>query len=876
MRTTFWAHWLNRSTIALARPLAGDDTAALTYTLHWSYDGDIEVAGSVSGAPFPLTFDGDLSAELQQRHPHVADFVALTLPDSAIVRADQLLRGQILVSVSHGSNVRAVTGVQIPGVVDDLYAEKLRDVKLGPVWDGDRLTLRVWAPTARKVGLVLADQLSIDPIPAERTDDGVWTVRGDRSWEDARYLWKVECFIPRESRFIDQEVTDPYSLGLDLRSKWSIAVDLQNRRWVPDQWATTPSPIITNQSSRAIWELHVRDFSIHDPSVPEEQRGTYKAFTNPGSLGMRHLAELVDAGIDTIHLLPTFDLATVEADRRLHSVPKIPADAGPASHLQQEAISKVEDWDGFNWGYDPFHYSTPEGSYATEGNQEGGARSREFREMVGALHAAGLHVVLDKVFNHTTESGQNRKSVLDRIVPGYYHRLSPGGCVETSTCCQNVATEHAAAEKLMVDSVVMWAKQYHVDGFRFDLMGHHSRANMERIRAALDELTLERDGVDGKAIYLYGEGWNFGEVADNARFYQATQGQLDGTGIGCFNDRIRDAVHGGRPFDADNRVNQGFGTGLFTDPNEVAALSKRKQRTQLLQLTDLVRLSMAGNLRDFEFVTSDGTVKRGDEESYGGEPAGYATSPEETVNYVDAHDNETLYDLNVMKLPVGTSMADRVRMNTVQLATVTLGQAPSFWHAGTEILRSKSLDRDSYDAGDHFNALDWTLQRNTFGSGLPAKKRNEQHWPVMAPLLANEALRPDEAAMRTAKAMALDLLRLRRSTPLLTLGSAQLIRDRVSFPGSGPDAVPGLLLMWIADGAGADDLDPNLDGVLVAINASPAPVTTAIPELAGLRLELSPIQARGEDEAVRSTTWADGALTVPARTAAVLVAPAVG
>src|SRR5690606_32613604 len=136
--------------------------------------------------------------------------------------------------------------------------------------------------------------------------------------------------------------------------------------------------------------------------------------------------------------------------------------------------------------------------------------------------------------------------------------LSATGSVETSTCCQNVATEHEMAEKLMADSVPTWATDYGVDGFRFDLMGHHSRDNMVAVREALDALTLEDDGVDGESVYVYGEGWNFGEVADKARFRQATQGQLDGTGIGTFSDRLRDAVRGGGTFDEDQREFQGF------------------------------------------------------------------------------------------------------------------------------------------------------------------------------------------------------------------------------------------------------------------------------------------------------------------------------
>src|SRR5690606_13939005 len=148
-------------------------------------------------------------------------------------------------------------------------------------------------------------------------------------------------------------------------------------------------------------------------------------------------------------------------------------------------------------------------------------------------HADGLQVVLDQVFNHTSASGQDPKSVLDRVVPGYYHRLDATGAVETSTCCQNVATEHAMAEKMMVDSVVVWARDHKVDGFRFDLMGHHSRETMLAVRESLDALDKRHDGVDGSKVYLYGEGWNFAEGADNRLFPHATQGRPSRTDHGA-------------------------------------------------------------------------------------------------------------------------------------------------------------------------------------------------------------------------------------------------------------------------------------------------------------------------------------------------------
>ena len=194
--------------------------------------------------------------------------------------------------------------------------------------------------------------------------------------------------------------------------------------------------------------------------------------------------------------------------------------------------------------------------------------------------------------------------MLDQVVPGYYQRLDRNGAVYTSTCCQNVATEHAMAQKLMVDSVVTWARDYKVDGFRFDLMGHHSKDNMLAVRAALDALTPSKDGIDGKKIYLYGEGWNFGEVANDALFTQARQGNLGGTGIGTFNDRMRDGVNGGSPVEGGSYQYQGFGNGLGTDPNG----SPQPDGT-LGARTDWVRLGLAGNLRTFSFLTASGLVQ---------------------------------------------------------------------------------------------------------------------------------------------------------------------------------------------------------------------------------------------------------------------------
>jgi pullulanase-type alpha-1,6-glucosidase len=604
--------------------------------------------------------------------------------------------------------------------------------------------------------------------------------------------------------------------------------------------------------------------------VPAAHRGTYLAFTDSNSAGMRHLRGLARAGLRDVHLLPMFDIATIEERRSAQQTPDCDlASFGPDSDQQQACVSAVADTDGFNWGYDPWHYTTPEGSYAT--NPDGAARTREIRSMVQGLNRAGLRVVMDVVYNHTNSAGQNPKSVLDKVVPGYYQRLDENGDLTTSTCCANTAPEHAMMGRLVVDSVVAWAKYYKVNGFRFDLMGHHPKQNMLAVRAALDQLTVAKDGVDGRSIYVYGEGWNFGEIANNARFTQATQANMAGTGIGTFNDRLRDAVRGGGPFDGDPRK-QGFGSGLFTDPNGADVNgTPEAQRAALLHAQDQIRVGLTGNLADFTFVNSAGATVKGSDVDYNGSPAGYTARPDDAITYVDAHDNETLYDALAYKLPQATAMADRVRMQQLSLSTVFLGQGVPFLQAGTDVLRSKSLDRDSYNSGDWFNRLDWSYQANNFGVGLPPKVVNESKWPFMGPRLADPALRPAPADIATARDVFADWLRLRADTGLFRLGSADLVQQKLSFPPS-VAATPGVIVMRLDDTVGPD-LDPRYAGMVVVFNATPQAQTVSLPELAGHTLALHPVQAGGADPVVKAASAAGGVLTVPARATAVFVDP---
>jgi len=222
---------------------------------------------------------------------------------------------------------------------------------------------------------------------------------------------------------------------------------------------------------------------------------------------------------------------------------------------------------------------------------------------------------------------------------------------------------------------------------------------------------------------------------------------------------------------------------------------------------------------------------------------------------------------------VATSMADRIRMNTVSLATTALSQTPSFWQAGADLLRSKSLNRNSYDSGDWFNTVDWTGADNGFGHGLPPEADNSAKWPYMKPLLANPALKPSAAEVQSASAQAQDLLKLRFSSPLFRLGSGDATNAKVTFPVSGGvDAHQGVIVMRVDDTVGAD-VDPALKGLVVVFNGSAAAVDQKLPGMSGAGLSLSPVQSAGVDAVVKTSSWDSAAstLSVPARTVAVFV-----
>ncbi|GAA5185848.1 pullulanase-type alpha-1,6-glucosidase [Rugosimonospora acidiphila] len=868
------AQWLAPDLIAWS---LGSDPVAHTYQLAAAPNGGLTAGatGITGGTVIPLRYDpAGMPPALRTKYPYLAGLGVLRIPAHWAAKAADLLRGQVAVAALDGNgNLTGATGVQIPGVLDALYAGKAAHADLGPVFHGGRPALSLWAPTAQAVSLELyASSTSNTPklVPMRRDSaTGVWSVTGDKTWNREFYRYRVTVFAPTELKVVTNSVTDPYSLAVSTDSTRSQLVNLDDADLAPRDWSKArPLPALP-ASQQEIQELHIGDFSDEDATVPAAQRGTYLAFTDAGSAGMAHLRALAAAGATTVHLLPAFDFAGVPEDRADQAQPPCDLASLPADSDQQQAcVAQSQATDGYNWGYNPLHYTVPEGSYATR--PDGAARTTQFRQMVQAIHDAGLRVVLDVVYNHTAASGEDPDSVLDQIVPGYYQRLSTNGAVTTDSCCADTAPEHAMMNKLIVDSVTTWAKQYHVDGFRFDLMGLDPKQTMLDVKASLAQLTPQRDDVDGKDMFLYGEGWDFGTVTGDSRFVQATQANMAGTGIATFNDRLRDAVRGGSPFDTDPGV-QGFASGLFTNPNgDSMNGGADQQKADLLHEMDLVQLGLTGNLKDYRFRDSTGTLVTGADLDYNGAPAGYTDAPGEAITYVDAHDNLSLYDTLTYKLPAATSMADRGRSQALALATTALSEAPGFVQAGSDLLRSKSMDGNSYDSGSWFNAIHWNCATgNGFGRGLPLASSNSSQWPYAAPLLANPDLVPGCSTITSTADQYQQFLRIKRSSPLFSLRTEQEVQQRVTFPLSGTDGeVPGVITEHL-DGHGLN----TYRSVTVIYNATPTAQHQTLSALAGAHQLLDPIQRDGTDQTVKRSSYAaaTGTFTVPPYTVAVFV-----
>lgn len=883
---TAQAVWLDAGTIVWP----GAD-AAHNYKLYYSAAGALttganDISGNDNPGGVPLAA-GPLTAALKAAYPQYASAIALVMPAATAAQAAALLRDQLAVVQSSGSTPTNGTQLQIGPVLDSLYGASAAGVPLGLSFDpADAPTFRLWAPTASAVQLnVYADAAAPSPVSVGMTLDpssGVWSYTApDASWTNtAYYTYSVRVFsragasAPGFGAVASNTVSDPYAVTLNGDGTRAMVVNLADAAATPAGWPGALPPTSATPTDSVVYELHVRDFSVNDPTVPGAHQGKFLAFTDTASNGMKHLSALSRAGLTHVHLLPATDFASINAFTCVD--PGIPATTGDGTAAELAVIA-THGTDCYNWGYDPFHYGAPQSSYASD-PRNGLARVLEFREMVEALHATGLRVVLDVVYNHLSASGEDPHSVLDQIVPGYYHRLNGNGAVESYSCCADTATERTMMAKLMIDTLVRWADQYKVDGFRFDIMSLIPKAAMVRALGAVNAVAAK----DGRGYtYFYGEGWTPSPAVSTV-ITPAAQANMAGTGIGTFNDRLRDGVRGGSPSDsgAAMTANQGFINGLCYDPNGSGAPDcSAGAGDALFVLQDRISVGLAGNLASFPLRAG----VTGAQLDYFGSPTGYTQQPQENVAYVACHDNETLFDISQYKHPPSVSVADAGRAQIVGLSLVLLAQGVAFVHGADDLLRSKSGDSNSFDSGDYFNRIYWDGSANNWSVGLPPQNtgNNAANAATLGPLLRSKPA-PDAATIAAVSARFQEFLSVRRSTDLFRLPTASDIERCVSFPDQGRQ-VHGLIVEEIRGVGCVGATSSGYDAVVVLFNASTRAQSFSLASFANVakgsgsgEVSLHPAQQAGSDSALLtgwdfSSTAASGTFTVPARTTAVIV-----
>ena len=499
---------------------------------------------------------------------------------------------------------------------------------LGAVINGDNTTFKVWAPTASKVVLNLFNKghegNAYKTVEMVKGEKGVWS-HTELCGHGTYYTYTVTTSVGT------QEAVDPYAKAAGLNGNRGMVVDLSLTD--PVGWGKEFSTGIKSYSEATIWEVHVRDFS--NKIASSQYKGKYLAFTERGlvnsngvSIGVDYLVNL---GITHVHLLPVYDYATVD-------------EANPDSQ--------------FNWGYDPKNYNVPEGSYSTD-PYNGEVRIKEYKQMVQALHEAGIGVVMDVVYNHTYDAN----SSFNKIVPYYYYRYTATGANSSASGCGNdTASERYMFGKFMVDSVKYWAEEYDLDGFRFDLMGLHDLKTMQKVEEAIHT-------VNPEAI-IYGEGWTMGSTIDGSA--QANQTNISKItpsnnaigAIAVFNDAIRDGLKGS--------VFSQASTGYISGNSSNEILNKVKFGIQ------------GGSTSGIGWKVNNGMV----------------------VNYMSAHDNHTLWDKLLLSNP-DNSEAERVAMNRLGAGILMISKGMPFIHAGEEMLRTKNGDENSYKSSDAINNIDW-------------------------------------------------------------------------------------------------------------------------------------------------------------------------
>lgn len=518
---------------------------------------------------------------------------------------------------------------------------------LGLTYSKKASAFRIWSPTAQQAELLLykngENGSPLKILELRKSLDGTWIGKLAGDWKGIFYAFRVKIADKWSN-----EVPDPYARAVGVNGHRAMVVDLATTN--PPGWSQDRSPRFSkndNPTDAIVYELHIRDASI-DSSSGIIHKGKYTGLaetgtTNPGGLstGLSHLKEL---GVTHVHLLPFFDFNSID-ERKPDS-------------LQ------------YNWGYDPLNYNVPEGSYSTN-PYDGVTRIRELKQLIEAFHKNGLRIVMDVVYNHT---GLTEGSNFNQLVPGYYYRHNKDGSFSNATGCGNeTASEMPMMRKFMLESVMYWEREYHIDGFRFDLMGVHDIKTMNLISDSLHRLKPD--------ILLYGEGWTGGSspLPDSLRAIKKNAWELHH--IAVFSDDLRDGIKGS-VFDAKDR---GFASGNIADTESVKfGITASCGQPQI----------------DYRKV------------NYSREP--YAAAPWNVISYCSCHDNNTLWDKLALSCP-DASIADRKKMQELALTIVLTSQGIPFLHAGSEFLRSKKGVENSFNAGDSINAINWNLKTENLG-----------------------------------------------------------------------------------------------------------------------------------------------------------------
>ncbi|MBB1402772.1 alpha-1,6-glucosidase domain-containing protein [Pseudoalteromonas sp. SG45-1] len=862
------AHWIDLNTI-LYKP-SNELTSLIKLHSSATAQLEVDIDTGLNGDTVTLQ-SSSLTDEQAAKVPHLTNWNAYegswdTNTAKALIKSQLVIAGYD----SEGKLLEA-SYVQTAKALDALYTQGEDDANeavLGVTYGNNAIDVTVWAPTANNMVLNVFDdaKTQVHSIPMTlNTQTGIWQASLDMQYDRHYYRFNFDVYHPLTQQIESLWSTDPYSLNVSTNGLYSQLINLADDDTKPEGWDERIVPTITNPEDAVIYEGHVRDFSVRDQSVSEANRGKYLAFTELESVPMQHLKQLADKGLTHFHLLPVTDIGSIEEDAsqrveitdtlgklcerindeadackiedKSSTIVDIMQSYLPGSDDAQALANAMRDLDGFNWGYDPHYFIAPEGSYAS--SPEGIARVKETRAMVQSLQEVGLRVVLDVVYNHTTSSGIWDKSVFDKLVPGYYHRYNEvSGEIERSTCCENTATEHVMMDKFVTDSLVILAREFGYDSFRFDVMGHMPKSSILAAREAVQAVDPDN--------YFYGEGWDFGEVANNRLFTQAKQADMAGSEVGTFNDRIREAVRGGAMFSNNP-----------TDGN--------------LAEQDTLRLSLAGNLQNYILKDFKGNLAKGNSFTWNTQPTAYALDPADSIHYVSKHDNETLWDQLQYKHSTNMSIEQRVRAHNMALALPLMSQGIPFMQMGADLLRSKSMDRNSYDSGDWFNFVDFTQDTNNWNIGLPPAQDNEVKWQEIMPISANTQAAAQPQDITFAHDVFNEFLQIRSSSALFRLTTEQDVIERVGFHNVGKAQQHGLIVMSIDDGEGLTDLDPAFDALVVVINATEQTLSHTIATAADF--ELHDVLKNSVDASMTDANFAagdnEGTFTVPPYTLAV-------